>query len=97
MDSSGAIVALPIDVTPQSGQVFLILYGTGIRGAQAEQVAATIGGVNVPILFAGPQGSFVGLDQVNVQVPAALAGRGDVAIVVIVAGQAANTIHVTLK
>jgi len=56
----------PIDLS--SGAVYLTLYGTGIRNRSSlDNVAATIGGVNTTGLFAGPQGTFVGLDQVNVQ------------------------------
>ena len=41
----------------------------------------TIGGVECEVLYAGPQGSFVGLDQVNVRVPRELAGRGQLNLI----------------
>lgn len=45
--------------------LYLLLYGTGIRARNAATMTATIGGVNVPIAFAGPQGQFPGQDQIN--------------------------------
>jgi uncharacterized protein (TIGR03437 family) len=94
-DSAGNILATPVDVT--NGQVFLVFYGTGLRRAPADQVTVSIGGVNAPLAYAGPQGSFVGLDQVNVVIPASLAGRGDVPIVLTAAGKQANTVRITIK
>jgi uncharacterized protein (TIGR03437 family) len=70
---SGAVQPTPIDVT--AGQVFLILFGTGIRN-HANAVAATIGSTTLPTIYAGAQGAFVGEDQINIQLPASLAGAG---------------------
>jgi uncharacterized protein (TIGR03437 family) len=41
-----------------------------------------IGGVAAEVIFTGPQGSFVGLDQLNLKIPRSIAGRGDVEVVV---------------
>jgi uncharacterized protein (TIGR03437 family) len=46
--------------------------------------------ISVPVSYPGPQGAFVGLDQVNVQLPASLAGKGNVTIQVTANGIAAN-------
>jgi uncharacterized protein (TIGR03437 family) len=35
-------------------------------------------GDNLPLLYAGPQGGFPGLDQVNVELPRSLAAAGPV-------------------
>ena len=70
---------------------------TGMRRAPLVQVTVSIGGVNVPVSYAGPQGAFVGLDQVNVQLPASLAGSGDVPVILTVAGKQANTARMTFK
>ena len=40
VNSAGAVVASPVDLS--QGQVFLVLFGTGVRGAK--QVTATVGG-----------------------------------------------------
>jgi uncharacterized protein (TIGR03437 family) len=65
---------IPIDLGPPGDQVFLILYATGVRGGGFP--ACTIGGVNSQIVFAGPQGSLLGLDQVNVLLDRSLGGQG---------------------
>jgi uncharacterized protein (TIGR03437 family) len=73
-------------------QTALELFGTGIRGHSPSGVTCTIGGVSVPVLYAGAQGQYPGLDQVNVSLPASLANRGEMNIVLTVDGQAANTV-----
>ena len=56
-----------------------------------------IGGVNAETLFAGPQGTFAGLDQLNVSLPRSLAGRGEVDVTVIVEGKEANALKLAIK
>jgi uncharacterized protein (TIGR03437 family) len=46
--------------------------------------------VTVPVTFAGPQSAYPGLDQVNISIPPALRGRGEVDVVVTVGGVASN-------
>jgi uncharacterized protein (TIGR03437 family) len=62
-----------------------------------DNVHCTIGGVSAPVLYAGPQNTFTGLDQVNVQIPAELAGRGEVTVVLSVDGQLANPVTVNVQ
>jgi uncharacterized protein (TIGR03437 family) len=72
----GWIEQSPIDLGPETDQVFLVLFGTGIRGLSTlAAVRVTIDGVDAPVEYAGPQGQFAGLDQVNVRLPRALSGR----------------------
>lgn len=74
-----AVLPKPIDLGPDGDIVILEMYGTGIRGhAGLSFASATVGGEASPIHFAGAQGQFVGLDQVNLQLPRSLAGRGRV-------------------
>jgi uncharacterized protein (TIGR03437 family) len=78
------------------GQIYLEIFGTGIRNAK--NVTATVGGQSVPVLSAGAQGTFVGLDQVNIgPMPSSLKGTGQVNILLNGDGQAANTVNVTFK
>jgi uncharacterized protein (TIGR03437 family) len=94
----GIIVAKPINLGPAGDIVALVLYGTGIRGRTSlANVSLTIGGVSVPVDYAGAQPQFTALDQVNFTIPRSLAGRGDVAIVLTVDGKPANTAHVTIQ
>ncbi len=81
-----------------AGGVYLALYGTGVRKRSSlDNVKCTIGGVDTPVLFAGAQGTFPALDQINVQIPNGLRGRGSVAIVVTVDGQPSNSVTVNVK
>jgi uncharacterized protein (TIGR03437 family) len=91
-------VAIPIDLGLESDRVFLILFGTGIKfHSGLSAVSARIGGADATVSFAGAQGDFVGLDQVNVNLPRSLIGRGDVDIVLMADGVAANTVRATIK
>jgi uncharacterized protein (TIGR03437 family) len=93
LDPSNNIVPLPIDVS--SGQVYLELFGTGIRNAHRVQV--TVAGAGVPSSF-GAQSQYVGLDQVNIgPLPRSLEGSGSVNIVLMADGETANTVNVTIK
>lgn len=89
-------VALPIDLGAVTDRVFLILYGTGLRGRNV-RASALVGSVPTPIDYLGAQGTYVGLDQVNLLLPRSLSGRGDVEVNLTVRGQAANPLKVTIK
>jgi uncharacterized protein (TIGR03437 family) len=94
--TAGSCTAAPIDLT--NGPVFVTLYGTGIRRRSSlANVKCTMGGVDAPVLFAGAQGGFAGLDQVNIQVPNSLRGRGEVNIVLTVDGQDANVVTLNIR
>ncbi len=94
----GSCVPVPVDLGGAGSDVVLILFGTGIRGASANPaVTAAIGGIAAELLFAGPQGGYAGLDQVNVRVPRVLAGHGDTAISVTVDGKPSNTVSVVFR
>jgi uncharacterized protein (TIGR03437 family) len=71
--------------------VYVSLYGTGIRGA-ASSTVCTVGNVTVPVTFAGPQSLYPGLDQVNISIPPALRGSGEVNVVVTAGGVASNAV-----
>ena len=94
---AGNCVATPINLGSNTDRVYLILYGTGIRGASAlENVTAGIGGVPASVLYAGPQGTFEGLDQVNVQIPHELAASGEVDVILSVDSQLSNTVTINV-
>ncbi len=91
-------VAVPIDIGQNTDQVFLVLFGSGIRNRSSlVGVVAQIGGTAAEVLYAGAQGGFAGLDQLNIRVPRSLAGRGEVDVVVLVDGKAANTVRVNIR
>jgi uncharacterized protein (TIGR03437 family) len=87
--------AQPIGMGQATDQVILALYGTGFRGATGlANVSVRIGGEVAEPLYAGVQPSFAGLDQLNVRLPRAVAGQGEVPVVLVVDGKAANTVTV---
>ncbi len=91
-------VAAPIDLGPESEQVFLILFGTGFR--QRSSLSATtlsIGGINVEVLYAGAQGDFVGLDQVNARLPRSLIGRGEVNVALMADARPGNVVSIHVR
>ncbi|PWU01280.1 MAG: hypothetical protein C5B51_23150 [Terriglobia bacterium] len=75
--------------------IYLTLYGTGIRNGSS--VTCTIGGVSVPVLYAGPQRQYTGLDQVNVPLILSLRNSGEVDVVVTVDGRASNAVRVNVQ
>ena len=88
---------VPIDLGAATDQLFLILYGTGLRGAM-NSATATVGGLAVPV--AGPVAldQFVGLDQANLgPLPRTLIGRGQVEVKFTVDGKPANTVVVNFE
>jgi len=98
-DSSlGRLVAVPIDLSQPTDQVFLLLYGTGIKNRSSlSNVLVKLGGTNSEVLFAGATTEFAGLDQVNIRLPQTLAGRGTVNIAITVDGQSANLVDISIK
>ncbi|HEX8998786.1 MAG TPA: hypothetical protein VGB07_02730, partial [Blastocatellia bacterium] len=94
--------AAPIDLGPDLGtatdQVFLVLYGTGLRFRSAlSAVSVSIGGINTEVLFAGAAPGFAGLDQINVRVPRSLAGRGEVDVTLAADGHTANKVRINIR
>ncbi|MGH9852178.1 MAG: hypothetical protein ACREBD_20260, partial [Blastocatellia bacterium] len=91
-------VSVPIDLGPATDEVYLVLFGTGLRFRNSQSPALLkIGGVDAPVLFAGAQGELAGLDQVNARLPRELAGRGEVDVVLTVDGKTANMVSVNIR
>jgi uncharacterized protein (TIGR03437 family) len=97
VNSAGAVVPSPISLGTSTDQAYLTIFGTGFANAGTTGLKVSVGGIAVPVLYGGPQGGFAGLDQVNVQLPASLAGKGSVTIQVTANGIAANAVNVTIR
>ena len=92
----GSLTPIPV-VVDGPDLVYLLLFGTGIRGFSSE-VRVRVGGEEVPVLAAVAQGQYPGLDQVNAgPLPASLAGRGEVPIEMTVDDIAANVTTLTIN
>jgi uncharacterized protein (TIGR03437 family) len=92
---SDTCVTAPIRLSVDTA-TYVALFGTGIRNAPAESVAVFIDGASVPVLYAGPQPEFDGLDQVNIQLPLTLRGAGEVDLVVQAAGVLSNMARIQI-
>jgi uncharacterized protein (TIGR03437 family) len=96
--SSSGCTPIPINLGSSTDQAYLVLFGTGIRGAGgASAVTATVGNTACNATYAGPQNTYFGLDQVNVELPHSLAGSGTVNVVITAAGETANTVTVDIQ
>jgi uncharacterized protein (TIGR03437 family) len=92
---TGPCVSVPINLAAP-GQVYLSLYATGVRNNIAG-TTVRIAGVAAEVSYAGPQGQYAGLDQINVLVPSALRGRGEVDVVVEQGASRSNTVSVAVE
>lgn len=93
--SPGRVIPAPIDVGTDTQPAFLILFGTGLRNAAASSTRAIIGGLEVQVTPVEAPG-FTGLDQINLQIPVTLKGRGLVDVTVVAAGISSNPVTVNL-
>ena len=95
-------VSVPIDLDVTLGatgdEVYLVLFGTGLRYRTSQSnVLVKIGGLDGEVVYAGIQGDFVGLDQINVRLPRSLSGRGDLNVVLTVDGRMANAVKINVR
>jgi len=92
----GSRVAVPVDLGASPDPVYLSLYGAGFRNAT--QAAATIGGLNIPVLAFAAVPQFTGEDIVNIgPLPRSLAGRGEVSVVLTFDGKPTNPVIVSFR
>ena len=95
---AGVWTAIPIDWKNATDNLYLVLYGTGLRNVMAlGNVGVKIGTTTLPVQYAGPHGTFVGVDQVNILLPRTLAAGGAVDLILTAEGKAANTVKVNFK
>jgi N-acyl-D-amino-acid deacylase len=96
--SASGCTPIPMSVGASTDQLIVSLFGTGLRHASsAAAVRATINGQPAPVLFAGAQSQFPGLDQINVQVPFGLAGSGAVPLQLSVDGRQSNVVTLSIQ
>lgn len=91
-DGSQTVESVTNGIDLRSGAVYLLLCATGLRHRSSlDGVVCNISGRSLPVVYAGPQSEFPGLDQVNVLLPASLAGAGTVNVSLSVDGVISNT------
>ncbi|HEV3197551.1 MAG TPA: hypothetical protein VGZ73_06575 [Bryobacteraceae bacterium] len=95
--TSSGCVSVPIDLGVDT-PVYVSFYGTGIRSRSSlANVTVTINGMSVPVLYAGSQPSYAGLDQVNVSLSLSLRGSRESNVVLTVDGQTSNTVTINIQ
>ncbi len=87
---STGCVARPISPARADETLILVLTATGIRNHGGTPVRLRMAGQYVPVLYAGPQGQYTGVDQINAQIPPSL--RGGVGVVAVVGAALSNTV-----
>jgi len=96
VDPQGSFSAAPINMGAATDKVYLTIYTTGVQAAGLANVTVTINGVSATVLYASASG-YSGIDQVNVLIPASLAGSGTVALQLTASGIAANTVQIAIQ
>jgi uncharacterized protein (TIGR03437 family) len=98
--ATNQFVPKPIDFGAETDRVYLILFGAGVRNhSELENLSVTFPRMQTKVRpeFAGAQGSFVGLDQINLPLPRSLAGSGDQVIYLSVPSYNSNFVTVNFK
>jgi uncharacterized protein (TIGR03437 family) len=93
--AAASCLSVPIEIGVDA-PVYVTLYCTGIRSSPDGGVAVLIAGRAVPVLYAGPQPVYDGLDQINVALPLTLRGSGEVDVVVQINGALSNTARINV-
>lgn len=93
--SDGQHRTVPISVGGGQDPVVVLFFGTGIRGTSS--VEAFLDGEPAPVVGYGEQLEFVGLDQVNVQIPDALTGAGVIEAYLVVDGIRTNSVTIEIQ
>jgi uncharacterized protein (TIGR03437 family) len=73
----GSCTMSVLDFGAPGDELFLSLFGTGLRALRPVDVVITVNGTPLPVTFIGAHPRFVGLDQMNVKVPRSLQGTGE--------------------
>lgn len=97
-DGSQTILPAGSAIVLDDRQVYLILFATGIRNRSSlANVGCTIGGITMPVDYAGSNGEGVpGLDQVNVRLTTDARGNKDGHLVLTVDGVPSNAVFVDI-
>ena len=90
-----AWTSFPISPGSNGDAVVLVIYATGIRN-HSTPVTVSLNGQVLPVLYAGPQPIYVGLDQVNVLVPPGLQ-RGTLGVSITVDGNVSNSVTMAFR
>jgi uncharacterized protein (TIGR03437 family) len=85
--------------TDRGEATILALFGTGLGAASSkdlvsQRVRVFVGGLEAKVHYAGPQGQYVGLEQINFELPANVAQHGTLPVMVKLDEQPTNSVTV---
>jgi uncharacterized protein (TIGR03437 family) len=86
-----------IDLGGPEDRTYLLLAGTGIRRAGEGQVTARADDVELLVAGFAAQAEGVGMDEVSIELPHALAGAGDVQVQLAIGEKLANPVTIVVK
>jgi uncharacterized protein (TIGR03437 family) len=86
----------PCNASTDTQTRYLVIFGTGWRGAAAT-TTVMLGDDTLTPIFAGAQGAFAGLDQINVAIPASAMGKGTLNLKVTSGTIVSNTTTVNIR
>ena len=68
----------------------------GFAALPRGSVSVFVDGASVPVLYAGAQPEWDGLDQINIELPLRLRGAGEVDVVIEAGGVLSNTARIQI-
>lgn len=98
---NGKPVLIPARPPSEDEVLYLVMFGTGWRnhaaanGRLREGASAYLNDTSAPVTFAGAQGEFFGLDQMNIQIAPSL--RGKQVVQIQADGKLANPVEIALR
>ena len=90
----------PYEIQTERGEAtILALFGTGLGEAGnqnfvSQRVRVFVGGLEAKVHYAGPQGHFAGLEQINFELPPGVAHHGTLPVLVKIDDQPTNSVTV---
>ncbi len=89
---------VPVPI-PNDASVVIQVNAAGIRNTTSlEHVSATIGGIPVPVIYAGVQGdASQGIDEVDLRLFTQFRGLGETDLIVTVDGQVSNAVRINIQ
>ncbi|MFN0111095.1 MAG: putative Ig domain-containing protein [Blastocatellia bacterium] len=101
--AAGGQVPVEIDMGPAGDIIYLLAYGSGLRGRTAAgNISVNLGDIVKSLnpndfedVFATP--GFIGLDQASILLPRTLIGKGLINLTMTVDGKASNTVQIRIK
>ena len=83
---------------PKGAAVSVSVVASGIRNRTSlSRVNATIGGISVPLLYAGISNDALGIDEVKLRLTSHVRGLGETDLIVTVDGEVSNAVRINIE